>query len=211
MEVPTLAKKSELEKTHQENLEFLTEIELPDSIEWMEANLPGKAYPYICEADKAMKRAIYHTGDEAEYKHQWEKYNKAWLRVWQLMAKEHFHSRDILDVDMRYFRHLPDGYSFVMDSSVLKCKILVLPRKPRKPPEDMRYITAGELIKIHENPIIMKFIVEFDAWFDRDGKKRTKDIMERAIEASKKRAAEIAAAGGGLKLKRRKGGVEYYG
>lgn len=204
-----MATRAELEIKHKGNCKFLTGIELPDSIEWMESNLPDKAYPYICQADEEIQEAILRE-DERTYDNKWEKYYKAWVRVWQLMAKEHFHSRDIHDVDMRYFRHLPDGYSFVMDSSKLKCKILVLPRKPRVPPDDMRYITAGELIKVHECPAVMTFILEFGAWFDRRDNDDRK-ISDEVIRASKKRVEEIAASGKGMKLKKVKGGWSHYG
>lgn len=174
----------------------------------MEINLPGNAYPYIRKTEQDVLHAI-DAGDVLDYGRQWERYSKAWARVWQLMAKEHFNSRDILEVDMRYFRHLPDGYSFVMDSSVLGCKFLVLPRKPRVAPKNMKYITASEMIKVHGCPVILELMKSLGAWFDR--KERTTGLeMEKLVEASKRRAQRILAAGDGLRLKATKKGVDYY-
>jgi len=162
---------------HLENLEFLREIALPDSVKWMEANLPGRAYPYIQETEKSIKCALLDE-DMDKYKNLWERHSKAWLRVWQLMAIEHFESTDIQQVSMYYFRHLPDGYSIEMDSALLGCTVQVFPRKPKKPPK-CRWATAGEMIKVVENPEILTVMKKFDGWFDRTDRTITAEQIER--------------------------------
>jgi hypothetical protein len=201
-------KTQDLERRFQKRLDLLDEISLPDSLEWMDKNLP-KARAYIEETHGEILKAMY-GGDDTAFGISVEKYEKAWLRVWQLMAQEHFKGRKFEDVDMRYYRHMPDGNNFVMDSKRLGYKIKVFPRKPKNPPEDMKWMTAGELLKIHEAPILVNIMEEFGAWFDRADPKMTLTDKEEAIRASKARAEKIRAEGGGLKFKRKKGVWEYW-
>jgi hypothetical protein len=173
----------------------------------MEENLPT-AYPYIRKADEALKKAM-HSGDSAEFDRQMERYEKAWLRVWQLMAVEHCEARDLPDVDMRYYQHMPDGNNFDMDSKVVGGMVRVYPRKPKAPPKDMRWMTAREMIKVNECPAILDVITTFEAWFDRSVKTFSPPD-QASLEASKRRAAKIKAEGTGMKLKSRKGGWDHY-
>ncbi len=193
----------ELQKKWEEGVKALTDIELPDSLEWADQNIP-RARKYIEETySEAMKSIVL--GLKGEFEIALEKYTKAWLRLWQHMAVEHFKDNDIMDVDMRYYRHLPDGYSMTWNSSVLGKKLVVFPRKPESPPDSL-WITAGELVKMHENPQLFSIIKKFDGWFDRDEKSRVQSMMERALEDEKRNPPEKK-----LKSHRRdKHGVEWF-
>lgn len=172
-----------LQRKWEEELKTLGEIGLPDSLEWADQNLPS-ARGYIEETyDKAIKAITF--DKEKEFNIELEKYTKAWLRLWQKMAIEHFQENKIEDVDMRYYRHLPDGYSMRWDSSVLKKKFTVYPRKPENPKKDELWITASEMIKIHEEPLLFSILEKFDGWFDRDIEQRNKSMLERAIKEEK--------------------------
>ena len=203
-----MEKRPALERKFKERLDSLDEIELPDSLEWMDEHLP-EARKYIEDTHSAIRKAMFY-GDETEFNINLERYIKAWLRVWQLMAKHHVESRDFSDVDMRYYRHMPDGCSFVMDSEKLGCSIQVFPRKPQNPPKDAKWMTAGELIKVNEAPIIMAIMERFGAWFDRSEKNIDADFMKEAIEASKKLARKKIEDGTGLKFKRTHRGWDIY-
>jgi hypothetical protein len=49
----------------------------------------------------------------------------------------------------------------------------------------------------------------FDAWFDREEQKND-DFMDMVIDLSKKEAKRIFANGGGMKLRRKRGGWDCY-
>lgn len=155
-----------LEKKHEENLSFLSGLNIEGSGKWMRDNLGDKAIAYIRNAESDIKSSI-ERGDKNSYSLAWERYYKAWLRVWQLMAEEHMASRDIGDVDMRYFRHAKDGTNFVMEMNETGDRVLVLPRKPTRGKQKMKYITAGEMLSLKDMPIASEFIEKFDAWFKR--------------------------------------------
>lgn len=175
---------AKLQKMWQEELNKLSDIALPNSLEWADENIP-QARKYIEETySKALKAVTF--GKTRDFKIEIEKYTKAWLRLWQRMAIEHFHNKDILDVDMRYYRHLPDGYSMKWNSRTLGKEFILFPRKPKNPPADMPWMTAGEMIRIHEEPLVFSILKEFDGWFDRDADKRAKSMLERALEDEKK-------------------------
>lgn len=197
---------SELNAAEQEQLDLLDRISLPNSLEWMDANLP-EARTFIEEQQRLYRRSM-HEGDKILFEHYLEKYAKAWCRVWTRMALEHFETRGIEQTDMRYFRHLPDGYSFDMDSSKLGCVIRVFPRKPKTPP-NMLWITASEMLTVHEHKIIGRVIEKFDAWFlrDKDGKL---EVDKSAMERSKARAAKIHEDKTGKKFKGQKKGWDLY-
>lgn len=208
--MPGMSRKR-MEAKWQERLDFLSEIELPESLEWADKNLPT-ARPYIEKTYTQVMEAI-NAGNEYALTQAMERYEKAWVRVWQLMAEEHYKTRDFMDADLRYYRHAPDGWSFVLDSSVTGGEIVVFPRKPKKPPKDKRWMTAGEAIKMHENPLIMRMVKEFGAWFSRDSGARSAGndaAMKAAIEASKAQCKAIAEAGKGLKFKKKKHGADWY-
>ena len=200
---------TELERKHRENLESLIEIKIPGNDEkWAEDNIP-QAIPYIRKVENNIKLSV-EFNDWNEYKLHWERYCRAWGRVWELMALEYAKGKDIMDMDMRYYRHMPEGNSFLMESARLGFDILVLPRKPLNPPEGVKWITAGEMIKINEAPAILKIMEMFDAWFVRDDGKKKPDAFERSAKASQIRCKELAAQGHGLKFKRKKKGFDCY-
>ena len=192
-------------KRLQERLDLLEEISIPWDMEWADEHVPA-ATEYIKETYDMIMQSISEN-DEMGFKKNVERYEKACFRIWQLMAQDHFNSRDILDVSMVYYRHMPDGNSFVMDSKTLGFKIMVFPRKPKEVPE-MKWITAGELIRIHKNPILLSVIKTFDAWYNRNPVDAS--ALKRATELSKKDALRIRAAGGGLHLKNKKHGWDCY-
>lgn len=178
----------DLEKIWMEKLNFLNEISIPESdtfdiFEWADRHVPN-AREYIESIYKHVIKAIA-MNDRDGFNYYVERYEKAWIRLYQLIAKEYFERTDINDVDMRYYRHMPDGYSMVWDSKKLGFKFKVFPRKPKKPPTDMKWITAGELIRLHENPAIFKTMEILEGWFDRsDG--FTSDAIEQAMKEDKK-------------------------
>jgi hypothetical protein len=197
--------KSEMAVKLQERLDFLKEISIPHYMEWADANVP-QAIEYINKSYNDLQKAIVEN-DGMEFKVSLEKYEKACLRVFQLMAQDHCGGRDIMDVSMVYYRHMPDGNTFVMDSKTLGCKIMVFPRKPKQVP-DMRWVTAGELIKMHENPILFDIITLFDAWYDRSVP--SENFFDKVTYLSKKDAKRILSEGGGMKLKTKKHGWDCY-
>lgn len=175
---------STLQRKLEEEKEVLKEIELPNSLEWADLNIP-QAREYIERTYAEVIQAI--TFDkENDFKVSLEKYTKAWLRLWQRMAIDHYKRNNIYDVDMRYYRHLPDGYSMRWDSSVLKKKFTVYPRKPKQVAMGELWLTAGEMIRIHENPVILSMLKEFDGWLDRDKEERDKSEIERTIAYEKR-------------------------
>lgn len=157
----------ELSKKAQEALENLNGEELPEDLEWMKEHKPA-AYEYICKTHSEI--TVYEI-QENEYQHKLavNRYIKAWRKVWRLMAEEHFASRGFMDVDMRYYQHMPDGHSFVMKSEKLGRTIKVFPRKPKRPPKGMDWMTARELVDIHYNPAIMEVMDKLEGWYDRKG------------------------------------------
>lgn len=174
----------EMQKRWREKMDFLEELHLPDSLEWADKNIP-QARAYIEETHAAATKAMV-LGERYDFDIALERYIKAWLRLWQRMAIDHFKSKDIMDVDMRYYRHLPDGYSMTWDSKELGHKFIVFPRRPKKPPKDMKWLTAVDLIKIDGNPIIMTIMKKFGAWIDKSEISRAESTMDRAIEEEKK-------------------------
>lgn len=198
---------TQMQQHWEERLSFLSELDLPDALLWSDTNLP-KARRYIEDTYSEVTKAIVQSDDYA-FDRAVERYEKAWVRLWQVMAKEHYESRDILQVDMRYYRHMPDGYSFVLESKVLGGDIIVFPRKPKTAPAT-RWMTAGEWIQLHENPSMMKLVTEMGAWFSR-GKLKIVKASNTAEKASKARAKKIAENGTGLKFKGNKRGWDVYG
>lgn len=178
MEKNKLATRQQLQEKMQARLDFLGEVSPPHDniLDWMDKNIAtqeGKpsARKYIEELHAELMKAVYHLEDEAAFHFYMEKYEKAWLKIYQLMAKQHFHSRDIMDVDMRYYRHLPNGYSMTWNSKILGFKFKVFPRKPSNPPKKMKWITAGELLKIHSHPVLFNCIEQLEGWFEREDEK----------------------------------------
>lgn len=191
----------EMERIEEDTLGLLREIALPGSFEYLETN--QQAAQFIAKALVAYKEAMLFE-DSYNFELNLARYSKGWTKVWMLMAKEHFHSRDIHDVDMRFFKHLPDGYSFIMKDTSLGFDILVVPRNPSKL-TDMRWVSAGTLLKMHKNPIIMKVLKAFpDSWF---GKSKTlESMMDEAIKWDKEHVKVK------LKFKRTdKHGFDWYG
>lgn len=185
-------------------------MSLPDSVAWMKAKFPGVAHEYICSVYDEMTKAI-HAGDDFDYKIAWEKYQKAWVKIWRLMAEEHVGSRPIEETDMRYIMHMPDGFSFDFDSELTGGMVRVFPRKPKNPPTDIKWMTASDALKSMENPAIIHLIKEFGAWFTREDENRSFEELDDDVKAaSKKRCREIRLAGGGKKLKHKKGGWDCY-
>lgn len=172
-----------LQQIWQEEIDKLCDIELPDSLEWADQNVPG-AREYIEKAYSEAIKAIT-LGKSKGFKDVVERYTKAWLRLWQLMAIDHFKKNNIMDVDMRYYRHLPDGYSMKWTSSVLGKTFTVYPRKPKQTAKDELWITAGEMIKIHENPILFSTLEKLEAWFDRSVEQRDRDVLKRTLAHEK--------------------------
>lgn len=173
-----------LKKRWKEAYETLGEIELPNSLEWADENIPhAREYIEKTHADVMLSITF---GKERDFKVALEKYTKAWFRLWQRMAVDHYKKNHIEDVDMRYYRHLPDGYSMRWNSGVLKKKFTVYPRKPKQAAKDELWLTAGEMIRIHENPTILFMLKEFDGWLDRDEEERDKSEVERAIAYEKR-------------------------
>lgn len=194
----------ELHKKWQEELNKLSEIELPNSLDWADQNIPA-ARKYIEDTYSETLRAMT-LGHESDFETSLEKYTKAWLRLWQRMAVDHFKKNDIIDVDMRYYRHLPDGYSMKWDSRQLGKKFTVYPRKPRSAKPGELWMTAGEMIRIHESPVIFSMLKEFDGWFDRDAGNRAQSMLERVLEHEKRNPPPAK-----LKMHRKdKHGAEWY-
>lgn len=173
-----------LQRQWEEETRKLGDIGLPDSLEWADQNVPG-AREYLEKTYSEATKSIY-LGNEGAFSSALEKYTKAWLRLWQLMAVDHYKKNDIMDVDMRYYRHLPDGYSMRWDSRALGKKFVVYPRKPKTGPEDGLWMTAGELVRIHENPSVFDIMKKFDAWIDRDVEARDKSMLEKILEHERK-------------------------
>jgi hypothetical protein len=193
-----------LQERWQEEINKLCEIELPDSLDWASQNVPH-AREYLEKTySEAIKSISF--GRKGDFDIALEKYVKAWLRLWQLMAIDHFKNNDIMEIDMRYYRHLPDGYSMKWSSNILGKTFTVYPRKPKNPKDDELWITAGEMIKINENPVLFATIEKFDGWFDRDSEDRNKGTLEKAIEYEKRNKPPIK-----LKEHRRdKHGVQWF-
>ena len=191
----------------QARLEELGKYNFEESeLEWADRHVP-EARKYIENTYSALIRAQYHLEDMQEARRQMEKYEKAWRRLWQLMAEEHVKDRDFADVDMRYYRHLPDGNYFDMSSDDLGGRVRVFPRKPKNPPKDMRWTTADKMIDMHYHPIIFNFVKTFGAWFEEDEPYRpNKDSQREDIERCKAKVA----AGKGLKFKRHRKGFDEY-
>lgn len=168
----------EMQRMWEKELASLSNLNLPNSLEWAEKNLP-QAREYIEKVySDVIKSIVLEKGQN--FKMGMERYVKAWIRLWEHMALEHCKGKDVLDIDFRYYQHLPQGHSMVWDSEKLGFKFRVFSKKPPKPPEDMPWITASEMIDIHENPILFDMIKELGAWFDRNRKKRLGNLIERA-------------------------------
>lgn len=178
-----------LQKRWQEEVDKLCEIALPDSLEWADKNVPH-AREYIENTySEAIKSITFNR--EGDFKIALSKYVKAWLRIWQLMAIDHYKNNSIMDVDMRYYRHLPDGYSMQWNSSVLGKKFTVYPRKPRCFGAGELWVTAGELIRIHENPVTFSILKGFDGWFDRNLDEEGKSLLEKVVAYEKKNPPSV--------------------
>lgn len=175
---------SKLQKRWEQEVKSLGDIGLPDSLDWADQNIP-QARAYIESTYDEVIKAI--TFDrEQSFQVALEKYTKAWLRLWQRMAIDHFKKNDITDVDMRYYRHLPDGYSMKWTSDVLGKTFTIYPRKPKATAKGELWITAGEMIKIHENPVVFSVMKGFDGWFDREVELRDRSMLEKVLDYEKK-------------------------
>jgi len=153
-----------LQEKHRRNLEYLSMFDIRGSREWMDENLPDGAIPYIKEQRKLMDDALK-SDSEDDYTLPWTRYYKAMLRAWELMASEKTKGVPLEDVELEYFRHLPDGNEIVMSSDELGGEFVLVPRRPKKQDPDKRYMTANNAKALEEAPIIARFIKEFDAWF----------------------------------------------
>lgn len=198
-----MRKYTDLQKEWQKKSSFLGEISLPDSLAWSDEHVP-QARAKIENTYKELTKAMVEENGLI-FDTRLKTYVNMWLRLWQLQALDHFKTRDILDVDMRFFRHLPDGYSMTWDSKRLGKKFKVYPRKPKKPPKGMEWLTAGEMIQIFENPAILDVMENFDGWMDRDEASADK-ALRKAMEANKKNPPKPK-----LKFKKRdKHGFEWF-
>ncbi len=153
-----------MREMHRRNLEYLSKFNIPGSKKWMADNLPDKAIPYIREQRELMNEAILNE-DQKGYKIAWTRYYKAILRALELMAQDKTKGIPPDQVELELFMHLPDGTEVEMDSKELGGKFSLVPRKPKKPDPDKRYMTAQEALALQDAPIIAEFIREFDAWF----------------------------------------------
>ena len=193
-----------MKEREKEVLDLMKRRNLPDSYEYM-MKVEG-AHEYIKRVQSTYKKAM-EEDDEYTFSRYIEKYSSGWAKIWTLMAIEHFNSRDFVDIDLKYYRHLPEGHSFVMDSPIVG-KVKIFPRKPIDPP-DCKWATATEIIRMNECPSLLAIVKEFDgAWFNRSVLRTDESIIDDAIKADKERFtmadAEKRAMAADEKVKRQK-------
>lgn len=196
-------RKVDLHERLENLLRVLERDRLPGAPGWLEKNKP-EAKEFIDKAYADLRRSAA-GGDVDIFEHYWKKYERGWRRACELMAIEHVGSRDFMDIDLAFYQHLPDGYSFIMDSERLGCSVHVFPRKPKSPPRDIRWMTAGQLIDVDSCPSIIQVMETFDAWFSV-----RETVKLEPSDADKAWCKEKVESGKGMRLKRRHRGWDEY-
>ena len=163
----------------------LKKLDPPGSTDYM-LNIPD-AEDYLGTCLQKAKSAI-ENNKHIQFQLQLRKYVDGWKKVWTLMAIAHCEGRPQKDIDYRLFMHMPEGTKLEFETDSFG-KFCIFPRVPRNPPKDIKWLTANDVVKMQEAPVIKTIMEEFDAWIDHgvDKEDKMKKQMRRAMEADRKK------------------------